>query len=54
MNGITSLLVLVLFGCIATSLALDMQRINRLRAEPTARVKTINKIVAWNRVYGRR
>lgn len=53
MSGITSLLILVLFGCIAASFVLNVQRINRLRAEPAAQVKTINKFVAWNRVYGR-
>ena len=45
-------LIVLLFACTTAAVALDVERINGLRADEPARVKRVGKIVAWNRVYG--
>lgn len=47
-------LIALLFVCTAATVALDMDRINGLRADEPMKVRRVGKIEAWNRVYGQR
>jgi len=46
------LLIILLFACTTAAVALDVERINGLRADGPAKVRRVGKIVAWNRIYG--
>jgi len=45
-------LILLLFACTTAAVALDVERINGLRAEEPGKMRRVGKIVAWNKVYG--